>query len=140
MSRSLRPRTLPQDADAPTAARALEHERVLLRRQYAEMQMLYQVLKRSNKWLHGSEEDWENFMVTVRYIIDDVHKNLDYIDAQLVIIQKGLRAFETDDPEAIKAAAKEYLLSDVSMSLRNLALHRYDNNEIIRQLKEYEAI
>jgi hypothetical protein len=140
MPRKSRPRTLPKNADVPDAIVALERERATLQGQREEMQTVYDAIRHSTKWTLTTDEDWEYFMSTIKSVVVDIDNNLDYIDNQLDILRKGVKAFETDDPEAIKKIAKEYLLSDVSLSLKNLALHRYDNSEIIRRLTEYDAM
>jgi hypothetical protein len=45
--------------------------------------------------------------------------------------------FETDDPEQLKAIIKDYLELDVSISLKNMALVRFDYNDVLQTLRRF---
>lgn len=79
---------------------------------------------------------WEKVKIELNENIGSLERNITYLNSQLAILRKAQAVFATDDPAAIKAAVVDYLRSDVNLSLKNLALVRFDFTDAKNMIDE----
>lgn len=139
MKRKTKLRTIPKNTTVAEVVERMRQEEALIKEQYRELKQLQKTINHSTEWVHSDDLEWEYLINNIDSYIEDVEKFIDYLETQLAVLEKAEVVFESDDPKAIKELAKDYLVSDISVSLKNCALHRYDNAEAIKLLADYKA-
>lgn len=116
-------------------AELLRSRKEVIEKQKAEIVSILKRAEASNPWPELEEEDRDRPFHFVRLHLEDVDMNLLYINSQIKMLMKAKNAMATNDIEAIKLAVKDYIISDMNMSLKYISMHVYDSSEVLASLK-----
>jgi hypothetical protein len=128
------------EVDVSSMIAAFETEHRLISDQQAEIRNTLKSIEKSGKWAYDTEESWEHYVEITEAIAKDLDQQLTYLERQIAVLKKAQRAFASDDPKKIKAALKDYLETDVDLSLKNMALVRYDTEQLLISMRAYDEL
>lgn len=134
--RSTTPKIISHKTSFDEIAELLRGRKGVIETQKAEIVEALKQVRKANVWPELSAEERERPLQLTERHLEDIEVNLLYIDAQIEMLIKARNAMLTNDIEAIKLAVKDYVISDMNLSLKNISMQVYDNSEILASLRE----
>lgn len=116
--------------------KAFQKEIILYQELKLELDSLYEQTRLSDKRHLVHEDKWLDLLDKIKSTSSNLSVNIDYIDKQITSLQKVLAALTEEDPSKLKQGVVEYVETDVSFSLKNLAMGRFDYQQTINSLRD----